>query len=76
MKVLGVTPAHTPLYAYILLAAIGTFSHVLQMQQFELEKASIPTSKEERIEFARKLSKYNISLTQYEHILARAEIKP
>ena len=28
MKVLGVTPAHTPLYAYILLAAIGTLFHV------------------------------------------------
>ena len=42
-------------------------NHVLQ--QYEFRKAPIPSSKEDRVEFSRKLSKYNITLSQYENTL-------
>ena len=47
----------------------------LVLQQFEFSKAAIPSSKEERVERVRKLSKYNIPLAQYENALQQREIK-
>ncbi len=45
------------------------------LQQFEFSKAAIPDKKEDRIELAKKLAKYNISLSQYENSLGQREIK-
>ena len=46
------------------------------LQQYEFQKASIPESKGERIEFAQKLKKYRLSLIQYEKAIGQREIKP
>ena len=42
-----------------------TFHISFVLQQFEFTKALLPTSKE-KIEFSKKLLKYNITLAQYE----------
>ena len=49
---------------------------LLLLQHYEFEKQSIPSSSEEKVVFARKLGKYGMSLTQYQHILSQNEIKP
>ena len=48
------------------------------LQQFEFTKTPPPTSnyKEEKIEFSKKLVKYDITLAQYESTLTQSEIKP
>ena len=46
------------------------------LQQFEFTKTPLPASKEDKIEFTKKLLKYNITLMQYESTLAQSEIKP
>ncbi len=45
-------------------------------QQYEFEKTDVPEDKEGRTQLAKKLRKYNISLTQYLHSLKQKEIKP
>ena len=44
-------------------------SHLFVLQQFEFTKAPLPTFKEDKIEFSKKLLKYNITLAQYESTL-------
>ena len=36
----------------------------------------IPEAKEERVEFLKKLVKYNVSLSQYKNALAQEELRP
>ena len=54
-----------------------TFHISFVLQQFEFTKTPPPTSnyEEEKIEFSKKLFKYNITLAQYESTLAQSEIK-
>ena len=52
-------------------------SHIsFVLWQFEFTKAPLPDSKEDKIDFSKKLLKYNITLAQYESTLAQREIKP
>jgi len=43
------------------------------VQHLEFEKILIPEDKEKKVELAKKLKNHNISLTQYEHVLAQRE---
>ena len=54
------------------------YSHsvISVMQQYEFTKEPIPEEKEKRMELIRKLSKYNVSLTQYDSAMHLPEIKP
>ena len=45
------------------------------LQHLEFEKALIPEEKEKKLELARKLQCHNISLVQYEHVLAQRNIE-
>lgn len=49
---------------------------LLLLQQYEFEKATIPDDPVEKVDFSKKLGKYNISLLQYMRILLQKEIKP
>ena len=54
-----------------------TFYISFVLQQFEFTKTPLPpTSKDDKIEFTKKLLKYNITLAQYENTLSQSEIKP
>jgi len=50
-----------------------TFSVI---QQFEFFKEAIPQTKEEKTAFAKKLAKFNVSLSRYSNILMQTELKP
>ena len=54
---------------------IITFHVSFILQQFEFTKTPLPTSKEDEIEFLKKLLKYSITLAQYESTVAQSEIK-
>lgn len=45
-------------------------------QQYEFVKAKIPSETEKKVEFSRKLRKYNISLSQYDTAFKQKEIRP
>lgn len=45
-------------------------------QQYEFVRAKIPDTSEQKVEFSKKLRKYNISLFQYAAVLQQKEIKP
>ena len=53
-----------------------TFHISFVLWQFEFTKTPLPTSKEDKIEFSKKLLKYNITVAQYENTLSQSEIKP
>ena len=53
-----------------------TFHISFVLQQFEFTKTPLPTSKEDEIEFLKKLLKYSITVAQYESTVAQSEIKP
>ena len=53
---------------------IITFHISFILQQFEFTKTPLPTSKEDEIEFLKKLLKYNITLAQYESTLLRVKL--
>ena len=45
------------------------------IQQYEFEKAKVPDDTEQKVQFAKKLSKYGTSLIQYTRSLLQQEIK-
>ena len=45
------------------------------LQHFEFEKAVIPKTKEAKLDMIKKLGKYDVSVSQYEHCLKQKEIK-
>jgi hypothetical protein len=47
-----------------------------ELQQYEFDKVPVPEDKDERVALSKKLQKYNISLTQYIHVLRQKDLKP
>jgi len=81
MNVLTVQCTHsqcTLLYACNYTYTAELFIHVCLsfLQQYEFTKTKIPNSTDKKVEFSKKLRKYNISLSQYETAYKQMEIKP